>query len=452
VGRAKLHRKRRGVDSKLKQLKPVSEPNAFEVTVTAPDLFEYALKGDPLAPQFSKRPPVLRTLFKAHRIHPLDNAESKIKRLTHDITPDSSIMLGRAGISLELEPSILKDIQTCTSWARFHRMMSILSSTRQGCESLAENGEAVVLGIIECRKRQSKADESPPLAEQVLMFLNNLTLNMRSRGVQVGPHLCNAGLYYASIAGAIPAVKMYPKISQDASYPTNSQTEKAVAHLARYVLRNTLPNSRYLKGPRNSHQDAIVLFWLGGNKDDGPSSGKERQPSFADLLSHELEHIGATSVRLDLHSRYLLILGEIGFSQTLLYEWKRLGDPKIYPSLPADSDDQPSKYVSTIAFLLAKDRSRPLSILEAITGGGENAALGRSPRLTLVAIRKSLSLHYSLRGLSPSEGFRKQMKISIPKGPENALNAIDRLLVNEFSGSTSHQPESVEEFDHAHVF
>ena len=67
----------------------------------------------------------------------------------------------------------------------------------------------------------------------VLRLLNNLQLNMESKGVDFGPRLSNAGLYYAGKLQRLPAVRKYLQILCANSYATDWRTVAAL----RFVFR-----------------------------------------------------------------------------------------------------------------------------------------------------------------------------------------------------------------------
>lgn len=430
--------------------KPATVMHNFETTVTAPDILSYVLRGGPL--ETERLTPSakttefhhlrLRKLFKERGIHPLDEEETKITRLIqgHDSRP--SVMLDKMGLLLQ-EQAILKAIHYPKSWSALHRLVIFLSLSRDGCAFLAQNGRTIVQGIIHCRNHQ-ESDCDIVSIDQVLIFLNHLSTNMSSKGFKIGENVCNLGIYLASKADILPAVKSYLKTSQDATYPTNWHAEQAISHLAARSKRNQLAVSKSLTSARNSDLDDLRLLLTGWSQDDDPSSGIERQPSFADLLTHgysrslEVPEIG-------FHGRYLLVLGELGYKRILLYEWQRLGDPQIPDSrsqLPTARSSLVGQHISAIAFLLAKNRSQALSILETIPRSSQDAnkVNSASNNVDITSLPLSLfSAHYFFHGLKMSYRHRKRVKEAIPEDPEQALDAIDNLLVKDYFADPGRQ-------------
>jgi hypothetical protein len=416
----------------------------------APHLLKYALEGEPSAPSKKSAkalwplyPPRLRRLLKSFGIHPLESEETKISRLTYHFNSNLSARLDQLGFASRKE-AILEAIHGCTSWNQLQTMVSILSSTEEGCAFLAENSERVVNGIGNCRYRHKNDDGNPrgiPV-DRILKFLNNLNLKMGSRGFRIGAHLCNAGLYYAAKVGAIPAVKMYLTMSQEAMYPINRHTELALFHLS-MLLRDELTGSKVLT-PWGPHSDTVRLLLMGWSQDNGLSSENERQSCFVDLLSHErgatFDRTRSETGEIGLHSRYLLVLGELGYNQTLFHDWQRMGDPEL-PNVESQSlthtGNLRSQHVSAMAFLLAKNQSRALSILETIPRASEDSEIIKLSKSDRAMSFNVFSSHYSFHKLRNRLNTYRGRKEPFPSDPEQALYSIDRLLVDGYFGDAT---------------
>src|SRR6185369_4004371 len=103
--------------------------------------------------------------------------------------------------------------------------------TQKGCKVLATHGVGVVEAIRNCRRKQGQKGKEMVSHVMVLRLLNNLQLIMGSKGVEIGPAICNAGLYYASIDANLPAIKLYLDISLRNGYPSGAHVGRAVANI-----------------------------------------------------------------------------------------------------------------------------------------------------------------------------------------------------------------------------
>jgi hypothetical protein len=228
-------------------------PQAFHLrAATAPDLMQYALLGNPFASPKDNNAG-LRKVFSHHKVHDLDNADSKVKRLTFNFTTDSSKLLERAGFTAEREPLVLEQIRECNSFDDLKRLVSTISSTVEGCKFLAENGADVVDGIARCRKpirAEDRANNRGPTTANVLRLLNNMHLNMQSKMVSIGSDLCNAALYYASKTFCLSSVQTYLKILRHKNYGPKKRATWAMNQLA--INQRRGPN---FQSTRNQYMD-----------------------------------------------------------------------------------------------------------------------------------------------------------------------------------------------------
>ena len=118
---------------------------------TGPDLLAYCHLGNPIASPTAENKEALQKKFKAQKSYALDNADTKIKWLISGLTTNPSKALERAG-------SI-----TVPLFSRLKLVLSMLSSSTEGCEFLAANGAAVAEAIRCCPKLQQYAGETRPL-------------------------------------------------------------------------------------------------------------------------------------------------------------------------------------------------------------------------------------------------------------------------------------------------
>lgn len=431
-------------------------------TVTSPDLLHYALLGDPHASP-SRENDTLRRIFKGRLIHPNDKAEIKVEQLTLDFTTDASQNLARAGFAQGQKDAVLEEIRVCESFTRLQRMISMISSSVNGCKFLADSGPDIVDRIRLCRKAQGLEFLRPSeiSATAVLNLLNNLHLNMKSKGVHFPPSLCNAGLYYASKAFDLPAVRMYLCEISEMSHTSNWHTGQALRRLQQHIMGKTTNKRPWFPWMgENSRTAEVVKLITGWASPSGPTLEEERQLSFVNLLSHERSRYfkDTTGYREDLYRTYILGLGELGLADILWREWSTPDLTRISQRYVDDRFLKARVQTFAVAFLLAKDIDRALSIFnsvqwkrhssnsQSLEPPSQPSASTSSQKDSRDELRKAVPLmqclimhHYSFHGLMPSDKLLSMVvkeslveKQTPRDQPEKALKAIERLLLTGF--------------------
>ncbi len=335
--------------------------------VTAPDLLSYALLGNPNAAPTPGNS-LLRQQFHRLKVHPLDKADTKIKRLVYGFTTDAAKTLEVAGFTPENEPLIVEEMRNCRNFAKLRRLLSMLSSTTKGCEFLAANGQAVANGIYNCEQHREERNVTPAVVSCVL---NDLVLNMLSKRVEIGPDLCNAGLYFASKSSCLLSIRNFLRIKKQYSYESRIESRSVVNRLVTSHRRKFYDPTPYQNlEERNREILTLLTGWQSGGI---PSPGEERQACFASdvftnvLGEHESSHL-------------ICALGYIGASDSIWHEWEsdpvsvflRSGSPndhafsylRIGPSL-CNQYIRSRVEVFVLAFLMAEDRKRALDVLRS---------------------------------------------------------------------------------------
>jgi hypothetical protein len=394
--------------------------------VTAPDLLAYALLGNPNASPTAENL-ALRKQFKQQKIHPLDNADTKIKRLTYDFTTDAAKVLEDAGFTLERRPLIVEEIRTRASFSRLTRMLSMLSSTTKGCKFLAENGHAVADGIRRCRKQQGR--EGRVRTRAVLQVLNNLILNFRSKGVELDPHLCTTALYHASKKLDFALIRRY---LEDKSYQT---TEKAIAAMNAMVVshrRGTHVYSSLKQRLNKDEQSREVLRLLTGWDSGGISSpSKKRQACFASGIVSETKGDYLRSM----FKEYFVALGYVGASDALWHEWESVPEDGRLGRHTENNDFRGIAEIFALAFLMAEDRNRALLVLKSSLKHDLIMAEGRpsqEPMQLGSQTRAKIMWYYRSNHMTLTKRLQKRLAKVFPENPETILQAIDDLLVPDW--------------------
>jgi hypothetical protein len=285
---------------------------------TALDIFGYALQGDPPSTRSSESSTLLE-IFTEQRIYTSDNSETKIQQLLHDFATDETSNLKMTWFGVLDVESIRLQIQRYTSFRRLSRAISMLSSTADGCRFLAANGDSVVEGVRSCLKAQEYTEVPEPSATvlAVIQLLNNLFLSMKSKGIQIGPDLCNAGLYYSAKGFQLQSTKLYLETMVDNGYPTNLHAKRALSYLS---LNTGRPRSFYTTRNKLAigidRRQAVLKLLTGWESNGTPLPGEQRKASFASLLSQNRNG----DVSINIYPDYVIGLGKMGESKVLLNE------------------------------------------------------------------------------------------------------------------------------------
>ena len=352
--------------------------------ITAPDLLLYALFGSPDSSSMSRNrslgTQLLQKQFRDYKIYPLDKANTKIKRLTNAFTTYASKVLEDAGFLPERQPQIIEQLLHCRP-SELWRMLRTIASTTEGCTFLAVHGEHVVTAIL----AHAKSRTSVRLGTgQVLRLLNNLHLNMQSKGVAIGSHLCSAALYYASRRYSLSSVRKYLDILCAESYSPTPLAFKAMERLV--VAHRQGPNfhrSQYQQVSEDERHCEILKLLTGWESGGVPQHGEKRQscfephtmtPTFASpmsTLSDTASSVAASS-ETNRYGAYIVALGYIGASNAVWHEWCNpshdlLGDPDIL--LQHRHPDIAQSFA--LAFLMAKDYNRALHVLQPLFKDGQ---------------------------------------------------------------------------------
>lgn len=415
-----------------------------------PDLLNYALLGDPVATT-SRSYPQVRKLFQSRMIQPEDNAETKVQQLTFNFLIDETERFAASGFPEASELAIVDHITGIKVFSKLQRTISMLSRTIEGCQFLARNSNAILESIRSCRKAQgvfettSNSLPEKVTARMVLRMLNNLQLNMESKGVDFGPRLSNAGLYYAGKLLNLPALRKYLQILCANSYATEWRTVAAlgdVFRINRYKLRGVDPS-------KHDRKSDFLRLLTGWEKDGMRQDGEERSLSFASLCHQD----SSTEFSTCLYPRYLLALGELKCTQALWAEWKSVevnAEYMPFPSLFRGTEHMRFRArMFAFAFLVGGDKLRALEVLrwvptyheDIFTKGYEelirtytyNDAPNLSSGEWLLAL---IHYHYIFNNVWPKPDLRDEMTEAIahlPKDPLEALNQLNRFVLEGLS-------------------
>lgn len=440
----RLYEEMKKGDRKFKQKVPLKTLNT-----TPPDLLFYALLGDPIASQTKKTPQLrnsqLRTLFRSRMIQPEDSAETKLQQLTLKYTANEAERLRSSGFGEVDEVAIVEQIRGCRIFSKLHRMISMLSQTREGCQFLGRNGSTIIKSISSSRRVQPM---SPPVekvpSNMVLRMFNNLQLNMESKGVQLGTYLCNGALHYAGRSYNLPAVRKYLQILRSNSYATDWRTVSALKH----VFQGTKSTPRGIDPSQHYKREEILRLLSGWEKGGIPRDGEQRDISFADIFGQDYSVDFTTC----LYPRYIIGLGELGLNDALWAEWESQDQLRIPVLIQGDGYRRFRARMFALAFMVAKDQQGALEVLESVpidhddngpadyakliqswdhSVGGNIIASNRSSGEWLLALISEHFTFHTMRMTNNLLDFVKTTLKELSKDPLKTFNALNRLLAPE---------------------
>lgn len=424
---------------------------AFRYYNTTPaDLWTYALRGLESSPTFSSHR--LRFLARRKGLDPLDSADVVVAHLVDGVSTDAAENLLRAGFPCANPGDILVALRSVRWWENLHPMISMISSTTQGCEFLATHGYEVLSGIRQCRKAQALPAGTRQLvkvtSEMVLILLNNFRINAESKGVGMGAPLCNAGLYYAAQEANLPAIRSYLQTARQYKYAPDWRARRAL----RYLLQNMTDHHPNIQGEARK-QEALELItgWEGGIE---PRAGRSRSICFAYLAfgNQPLDYL------CSIYTMYILGLGELGLSKALHAEWMSPDPNRMDVSLQGNEHQRYRSHLFAIAFILANDSQRALEVLESVPVHHRDASpldshgtvppiwvpdwFPTPPQFSVASIpddgsvwlRATIIDHYAFHRAILHSKPRRQLAHflhNIPYEPQLALEALQQALPRE---------------------
>lgn len=400
-------------------------------TTTSPDILRYALQGDPFTPGSFQKLSALRGVFEERQIHPLDSSETKIQQLVSGFTANDASDLYSAGFGRLDEESIKLQIQSCTSFNNLRRIISMLSSTVEGCRFLVTNGASVVEGIKSCRKAQGrpqKLEESDPrpTIQDIIKLLNNLRLNMEAKGLEIGPDICNAGLYYSAKGFQLQSTKTYLETMVERLYATNWHTHWALIYLTLNMSRpRSFHTGRNKLAFDIDRRQAVLNLVTGWECDGIPRPGEQRKPSFASLLAQDHND----NISLNLYPAYVIGLGQMGESKALWNEYKSLDDTLLPKALSGEQNSTSRACLFAMGFILANNPEHAGVVLRS---DFIQAGQGRETHV----MRHVLLNYYRSHGLQVGANLELEIKSFLGRDWQHALDLIKRLALYKRKNAT----------------
>jgi hypothetical protein len=304
----------------------------------------------------------------------------------------------------------------------------MLSSTVDGCRFLAANGASIVRGIELCReaaKSGSKSEKWPGLGSElgctpltIAHLLNDLCLSMKSKGIEIGPHLCNAALLYSVSHFQFQLTKRYLQVMAENRYAFNSDGRQAVAKLPVHVARPQALQNRNQRPLRLDPKAAVLNLLTGWESNGVPLSGEERKPSISHLLSQDYNEDSS----IDLYADYVVALGEMGESKVLLQESTSVQDAALPPLFRGGQSPRKRACMLAVGFVIANDLGNAEVVLK--TAFAETTREVEGDVLLPVLMKFSKS-----RGFAVGHALKRHIEGFVSNHWESALDLIKRLVL-----------------------
>ncbi|RFU31095.1 hypothetical protein B7463_g5266, partial [Scytalidium lignicola] len=341
--------------SRLEKRRELRRQLSFNtLVITPPDLMQFALLGDPYKQSADQVPTgYLKGISTYLELHKKDPERLKLWSFIKNLPADGETALKQAGFgsSEVINEAILQQMKDKPLFKRLRRTINILSQTEEGCKFLLSNMKDLKY-ILE------KSTKDVPQYSNVLIMLNNLVASIHSKGLQIGPILCNMGLYYASRANSHSAVQKYLDIAIQNSYRPNYPTRTAILRLA--VPKTPLATPKpWVEGEDYMKQDILTLL-TGWESNGVPSSLNEvQQPCFARLVTKD--HSSRP-----LYLAYIQALAELGATDALWHEFKHI--QSLPSSIMINTHRLHEAFMT--AFLIAKDTNSATEVIPQAKASG----------------------------------------------------------------------------------
>lgn len=411
--------------------------NAYRLTPH--DLLSYAFLGD-INPEDRKHEE-LRTVLRHNDVYPMDSVNHKTEQLVSRFSKHPSRNLKRAGFDEARKLEIAAQISECPKFWQLRRMVSLLSSTEEGCKFITEHEELILKPVKNGWKSRQKGLVSRGYDERILRFLNNLSLRVKSRSIEPGPCLSKKGYYTAAATQNVPSMRLYSRMLAMHNLYNPLRHAMLIAHALRHIgvedhiiteeTRHELFSARNGNKSSNGVLDQKPPKLLESPSDDA----RDRREGFLD------------------YPILICILGEMGLKDELWSEWS--ASEKYTPPLQI-TDNEYKRFRAQMfatAFLLAKDRDRALNVLKAAPHGRKECVVAEeeedlpaqgdiiqlvmqrqtsfSSRLCMCILFRGYYMAHQLSTTSKLNAVLWDSLGHIPDDPVQTLNVIQQFLLAE---------------------
>ncbi|KUJ07140.1 uncharacterized protein LY89DRAFT_691943 [Mollisia scopiformis] len=424
------------------------------IQVTPPDLLTFALMGDP--GPWNRKTQNLRNIFRYRKIQPTDGIRSKAIQLSSEFIYDPVERLDEAGYIKRRDDAYVWQLMSCSERGGFlelSRLISMLSTTQEGCAFLAARAETVRKAIRQCRKTQTQEFQHTLVSSNaIVILLNNLCISLAAKGVKVSSLLCEAGLHYAAKSWNLPSLRRYLELLSEAPQGARPTVKALSTLMLRLVFEPEMT-----AGPMGAAAVKLITGW---DRDESPVANRRRDTSFMSIF-YQVE-------TLNFYASYLVGLAEMGLKDILVAEWEADEKYAIGQSYWAQNPRLKAQAYA-LAFQIAGDRDYALSILlpalevpgepipvelgqlseQQSDGNDETSEIENNlppniRKLLLMILRN----HYRYHNVRPGESLSNALKDfqeNIPEDPWQFLDTFEKFLVRGYKAPFGPPPLSAKE-------
>ncbi|KAI6715942.1 hypothetical protein PZA11_007123 [Diplocarpon coronariae] len=452
-----------------KKTRRIGKPPINVAKANPADLWSYVLLGcDQALYEFPLTATASRLLYSRTRIRriakrigmdPLGSVEVAMAHFVDGFSTDATKNLEIAGFVRTKHADIRLYLGKTRAWWTTRALVSLLSSTREGCEFLAGIGDTLLIAIVNCRKTQyssgSRAVLSPSM---ILSLLDNFRINASSKNVEMGAHLCNGALYYASKYAHLPAIKMYLQMAQFCNYaPQDWRARSALSELVSALLRD-----RRGLSTETERRTALELItgWEGGRE---PREGQPRRPCFAYLAFKNVSQSFAWAI----YPKYLVGLGDLRMTEAIYAEWMSPEPKRMDAVLRGHEHLRFRSHMFAVAFLIADDPKRALQVLESVPIDHRDTSDiephvyshwkyfcsinteddARTLKKGSAWLKAIILDHYKFHRFAPTPQLRVALQnfvLDMPDEPQQALKILQKVVITReitrHRSSCTHKP------------
>jgi hypothetical protein len=338
-------------------------PALDELRISPHDVLSYAFVGD--IPPGATRYEELRTVLERNHVYPMDSLRIKTGQISSRFAAEPFFSLRSAGFVRSHKMEIYSQIRDCNSLWRLRRMLSILSSTLDGCNFILEYEAGILNSFSRCLDEQNLNGSLPRNSRinpkiYMLQLINNLQTTLKQKELSLGPILCSRGYNTAVMLKNIASMNVY---------------SKELLSMKDFLMCHAMSMRRVLRYHRI--EDMAIVHHI-------------RQIVFGsslDLKNNVTDSNNRFSVSIvpennwTRYTIFLSVLASLGMKEELWKEW--IAPNRILPSTL--NEDAHQKYqwcraqMFAAAFLWAKDPSRALNVLESFQHNGTQSTVREEP-------------------------------------------------------------------------
>lgn len=394
---------------------------------TPSDLLSYALAGD-LADAGHVTQPSYDSRRRKYSRQSHDESARIMRDLASGFVVDGNQRLVDHGF--DFSPASIETLHHGSLDARNLRSLrdvfSQYSTTKEGCEVLAERADFIAKILKRVRKNASHTPLDPVATLQVL---NNLRLAMESKCVEFHPLLASRAMYYATQVPTLAIVRLYLTQYGNVIHENERYIRRVPVELAGIVLETEMLAKHSGKDVEDRRMDALSVLtgWTTGS----PTPDEQRQPSIGTMFANDaLRPRGMNEV----HQAYICAITQLGLLDLLTTEVEK--SRTYLQELPENRAMHILRFSHwyALAYTLAGDIDKARQLLELRPPSEQQNH--RTTKVERHQFSDFLWNHYRSLKLHLPPELKEKIQTdfkSIPADTDGALALFERYLIRDYS-------------------